>query len=194
VHDISGAREVAFRHTVSDRVPSGATPSVYFTLGTEFNVESGDLFDRVLAGLAASGVEAVVTVGREIEPSRFGAQPASIRIQRFVPQEETLRECDAVINHGGSGSTLGALSFGRPMIVIPLGADQLPNASRCEDLGIAIVLDALRLTPDDVQDAVDRLLTDPGYREAAVQVREEIGAMPPVGTVVPELTALIGRS
>jgi len=72
------------------------------------------------AGSRATDVDAVVTVGREVDPSRFGAQPPSIRIRRFVPQEETLRDCDVVINHGGSGSTLGALSFGRPMIVIPL--------------------------------------------------------------------------
>ena len=192
--ELSGARAVLFRHTVADRLPSHATPNVYFTLGTEFNVESGDLFDRVLAGLAASGVEAVVTVGREIDPALFGSHPKSIRIQRFVPQEETLRDCDVVINHGGSGSTLGALSFGRPMIVIPLGADQLLNASRCEDLGVTIRLDAMTLTPDDVRDAVDRLLTEPRYREAAERVRDEIAALPSPASMVPELTRLIGRS
>ena len=192
--DLPEARAASFRHTVAHRVASRATPSVYFTLGTEFNVESGDLFDRVLAGLGVSGVEALVTVGREIDPSRFGVQPASIRIRRFVPQEEALRECDVVINHGGSGSTLGALSFGRPMIVIPLGADQLLNASRCEGLGVAIALDALRLTPDDVRRAVDRLLTEPGYRAAAERVRDEIAALPSAASMVSKLAGLSGRS
>jgi len=194
--DLPAAGAALFRHTVADaeRARGGATPSVYFTLGTEFNVESGDLFDRVLAGLGAAGVEAMVTVGREVDPSRFGAQLASIRIRRFVPQEETLRECDVVINHGGSGSTLGALSFGRPMIVIPLGADQLLNASRCEDLGVAIALDALRLTPDDVRRAVDRLLMEPGYLAAAGRVREEIAALPPAASTVAKLAGLGGRS
>jgi hypothetical protein len=192
--DLPGARAALFRHTVADRVPSRPTPRVYFTLGTEFNLESGDLFDRVLAGLGASGVEAVVTVGREIDPSRFGVQPASIRIRRFVPQEETLRECDVVINHGGSGSTLGALSFGRPMIVIPLGADQLLNASRCEELGVAIRLDAMTLTPEDVRRAVDRLSTEPDYRAAAERVRDEIAAMPPAASTVAKLVGLRGRS
>jgi UDP:flavonoid glycosyltransferase YjiC (YdhE family) len=194
--DLPGARAAPFRHTVADpeRSRRGATPSVYFTLGTEFNVESGDLFDRVLAGLGASGVESVVTVGREVDPSRFGEQPASIRIRRFVPQEETLPECDVVINHGGSGSTLGALSFGRPMIVIPLGADQLLNASTCEDLGVAVALDALRLTPDDVRRAIDRLLMEPGYRAAAQRISDEIAALPPAASVVARLAALSGRS
>jgi UDP:flavonoid glycosyltransferase YjiC (YdhE family) len=78
------------------------------------------------------------------------------------------------------------------MIVIPLGADQLLNASRCEGLGVAIALDALQLTADDVRRAVDRLLTEPGYRAAAERVRDEIAALPPAAVtvgVLEELTA-----
>jgi UDP:flavonoid glycosyltransferase YjiC (YdhE family) len=196
VDDLSEARAVLFRHTLADpeRSGRGKNPSVYFTLGTEFNVESGDLFDRVPQGLALTDVDAEVTVGREVDPSRFGMQPPPIRIRRFVPQEETLRDCDVVINHGGSGSTLGALSFGRPMIVIPLGADQLLNASRCEGLGVAIKLDALRLGADDVATAVRRLLDDSVYRERAERIFDEIAAMPHVGTAVLSLEKLTERS
>ncbi|MFL5736302.1 MAG: glycosyltransferase [Actinomycetota bacterium] len=192
----SDARAVAFRHTVAEaatETPS-ATPSVYFTLGTEFNDESGDLFDRVLAGLRAAEVHAVVTVGSEMDPSRFGAQPQRIRIERFVPQEELLASCDVVINHGGSGSTLGALSFGRPMVVIPLGADQLLNAERCEKLGVALRLDAMRLTPKDVHDSVMRLLREGSYRERAEEIRDEIAELTPPEAIVPAIEALIGRS
>src|SRR6266508_4133605 len=38
-------------------------PVVYFTLGTVFNLESGDLFERVLAGLRTLPVNLVATVG-----------------------------------------------------------------------------------------------------------------------------------
>jgi UDP:flavonoid glycosyltransferase YjiC (YdhE family) len=186
-------RAVPFRHTGGEAVRDAAspTPSVYFTLGTEFNDESGDLFDRVLAGLRAADVDAVVTVGREIDPSRFGAQPARIRIERFVPQEELLARADLVINHGGSGSTLGALSFGRPMIAIPLGADQLLNAQRCEELGVAVRLDAMRLTPKDVRDAVDGLVREGSYRERAEEIRDEVRELPSPSTIVPEIEALM---
>jgi UDP:flavonoid glycosyltransferase YjiC (YdhE family) len=192
----SGARTVAFRHTVREeaRGAANATSSVYFTLGTEFNDESGDLFERVLEGLRLAGVHAVMTVGHEIGPSRFGAQPERIRIERFLPQEDVLASCDVVINHGGSGSMIGALSFGRPMIVIPLGADQVLNAERCEELGVAVVFDAMRLTPDDVRDAVERLVREPSYRERAEEIRDEIRDLPSPSRIVPEIEALIGRS
>src|SRR4051812_20602930 len=52
--DVPGGRAIPFRHTVAVPGPRESTPLVYFTLGTEFNVESGDLFERVLAGLRSS--------------------------------------------------------------------------------------------------------------------------------------------
>ena len=66
------------------------TPSVYVTLGTVFNLESGDLFARVLAGVRDLPVEVVATVGDGIDPAELGELPAHIRVERFVPQAEVL--------------------------------------------------------------------------------------------------------
>lgn len=63
--------------------PNGA-PAVYFTLGTVFNHESGDLFARVLTGLRDLPINVIATVGREIDPAEFGPQPANIHIERFI--------------------------------------------------------------------------------------------------------------
>ena len=43
-------------------------PVTYLTLGTIFNLESGDLFERVLAGLRELPGSIVVTVGRDLDP------------------------------------------------------------------------------------------------------------------------------
>jgi len=51
------------------------TPTVYFTLGTIFNVESGDLLARVLTGLRELPINLIVTVGPHIDPAEFGPQP-----------------------------------------------------------------------------------------------------------------------
>ena len=107
---------------------SGRTRTVYFTLGTVFHVESGDLMERVLEGLREVPAQIVVTVGRERSPSELGPQPAHVRIERFVPQAEILPRCDAVVSHGGSGSVLGALAHGIPLVLLPIGADQPLNA------------------------------------------------------------------
>jgi UDP-glucoronosyl and UDP-glucosyl transferase len=152
---------------------SGA-PSIYFTLGTEFNLESGDLFTRVLAGLRQLPINVFVTVGRQIDPAELGEQPANVRIERYLPQAEILPHCQLVVFHGGSGTLIGALAHGLPMLVCAIGADQPYNALRCSALGLGVSLNPVRLTPDDVRDSVDLLLADPSYRHAAQELQAEI--------------------
>jgi UDP:flavonoid glycosyltransferase YjiC (YdhE family) len=154
-------------------------PVVYFTLGTIFNLESGDLFERVLTGLRELPVGVVATVGRELDPQVLGPQPADVRIERYVPQSLLLPRCSMVVSHAGSGSVVGALAHGLPMVLIPIGADQPLNAARCAQLGVALVLDALRATPADVREAASIVLANPGYRENAKRISDEIAALPP---------------
>lgn len=153
-------------------------PTVYFTLGTVFHQESGDLFRRVLAGLGTFDANIVVTVGREINPLELGDQPSNVRVERYVPQEVLLPRCDVVVSHAGSGSVMGALAFGVPLVLLPLGADQPQNADRCGALGVARILDPLTATPSDVCDAAFDVMRDPCYRRAAVAVQREISALP----------------
>ena len=59
-------------------LPDG--PAVYLTLGTIFNLESGDLFERALAGLRDVPGGVVVTVGRELDPQILGPQPPNVLV------------------------------------------------------------------------------------------------------------------
>jgi UDP:flavonoid glycosyltransferase YjiC (YdhE family) len=101
-----------------------------------------------------------------------------VHIERQVPQATILPHCDLVVSHGGSGSVLGALTHGVPMVLLPLGADQPLNAARCETLGVARILDAVGATPLMVREAMSRVLDDPAYRRAAEGFRDEIEALP----------------
>ena len=168
-------------------------PLVYFTLGTVFNVESGDLFERVLAGLGTQPVNVMATVGRQLDPAVFGPQPPNIRIERYIPQAALLPLCAAVISHGGSGSVIGALAHGLPMVLLPMGADQPRNAQRCADLGVARALDATEATPELIGAAIAAVLEEPGYRRAAELMRAEIAALPDPEIAVALLERLAGR-
>jgi MGT family glycosyltransferase len=166
-------------------------PTVYFTLGTVFNLESGDLFERVLAGLAGLEADVVATVGAEIDPAELGPLPPHVRVERFLPQAEVLLRSSAVVSHGGSGSVLGALAHGLPQVLIPMGADQPLNASRCEELGLARVLDPVAATAASVREAVTAVLAGPGYRAAAERLQREFAALPGPEFAVGQLAALV---
>lgn len=186
------ADAVAYRAQASPPARRGtpSRPHVYFTLGTVFNAESGDLFTRTLAGLAAVDADVTVTVGSRLDPASFGPQPEHVRIERFVPQAELLPTCDLVVSHGGSGSLMGALTHGLPSVLLPLGADQPHNAERAEALGVARALDAARATPAEITHAVEEVLATSSYRERASAIRAEIEALPGVEAAVAGLERL----
>jgi UDP:flavonoid glycosyltransferase YjiC (YdhE family) len=167
----------AFRGAPANRPPADAT-AVYFSLGTIFNLESGDLFERVLAGLRDLPVDVIATVGRNLDPAELGPQPGNVRVERHLPQVDVLPRCRAVVSHAGSGSVLGALAHGLPAVLLPMGADQPQNAARCEELGVARVLDALTATPETIREAVADVLENPAYRSAAERIADEIAALP----------------
>lgn len=168
------------------------TPTVYFTLGTVFNTESGDLFSRVLEGLSDLPVDVIATVGGHIDPAEFGEQRPGVRIARYLPQAEVLPRCDLVISHGGSGSVIGALAHGLPTVLLPMGADQPHNADQCVRLGVGRELDPVTVTPQDVRAAVTGVMADPAYRQAAERVRAEMLGLPDPAEAVPLLERLVG--
>ncbi|MBW8724644.1 MAG: glycosyltransferase family 1 protein [Inquilinus limosus] len=168
-------------------------PIVYATLGTVFHLESGDLLERVVAGLRDLPVSLVVTTGHEIDPASLGPQPAHVRIERYVPQSLLLPRCRLMVSQAGSGGVTGALAHGVPMVLLPIGADQPANAARCAALGVARVLDPVSCSPAAIGEAARAVLADPAYGAAAGRMAGEIAAMPDPAAAVPLLERLAGR-
>ena len=150
-------------------------PLVYATMGTVFNRSAS--FAPLVDGLASAGVGALLTVGRNVDPSELGDVPPAIRVEQFVPQAQVLASCAAVVSHGGSGTLLGALAAGLPLVLIPQGADQFENAVRCERAGAAVVIRPDDVTGDAVAAAVRLVLSEPGYAAAARVIAAEFAEM-----------------
>jgi UDP:flavonoid glycosyltransferase YjiC (YdhE family) len=152
-------------------------PIVYVTLGTVYN-RNLDVFEALLAGLRDEALNVVVTVGKQNDPAVLGPQPPNVHVHQYIPQELLLPHCAAVMTHGGAGSTLGALAFGLPLLIVPQGADQFYNADRVVAAGAGVKLMPEQLTPDSARDAVRMLLRDDTFRDAARRIRNEFDAMP----------------
>ncbi|GIG55753.1 glycosyl transferase [Longispora fulva] len=183
----------AFSYRATAGAPARAAttrPTVYFTLGTIYT--HPELHTRVLTGLRDLPADIIMTVGEHIDPAGFGPQPAHVRIERFIPQDELLPRCDLVVSHGGSGSMIGTLTHGLPAVLLPMGADQPHNAARCVELGVGRALDPITVTPDEVRQAVSAVLAEPGYRRAAARIQTEISTLPPVAATVAALERLRG--
>lgn len=163
--------------------------SVYATLGTIFNKTSGDLLERLVAGLAELDADVVLTVGREIDPADVGPVPQHVRVERFVPQDEVLGRADLVVSHGGSGSLVAALAHGLPSVLLPLGADQPHNARRAEELGLALTLDAATATPAEIARHARSALRDTTMAQRCRSVAAELDALPGAEAAVAAVVA-----
>jgi UDP:flavonoid glycosyltransferase YjiC (YdhE family) len=169
---------------------SSAEPLVYVTMGTVQN--RPELLRDVVGAVAGLGVPMLVAVGPRLEPASLGVQPDHVRVEAWVDQHDVLARSTVVVSHGGSGTFLGALAHGVPQLCLPQAADQFRNMEGGLRAGAVLALRQDQATPDAVRSAVQRLLTEPSFREASGRVAAEIAAMPSPATVVAELAERFG--
>ncbi|WP_233223126.1 glycosyltransferase [Amycolatopsis sp. BJA-103] len=167
------------RPAVLDGLPHART--VYVTAGTSHNTRPGVL-ETMISALHGEGVNVVATIGRDGDRERFGAQPDSVRIENFLPQQRILPYVDAVVCHAGAGTVLGALAHGVPLVVSPLATDQFDMAAQVVEARAGVLAD------DGIRDAVRTVLADPAYRDSAASLAERIAAMPEPATILDHLT------
>jgi MGT family glycosyltransferase len=161
-------------------------PLVYLTLGTVAFGATGVL-RAAIDGLARLPVDVLVAIGPG-DPAALGPVPASVRVERFVPQPEVLAHADLVVHHGGSGTVLGALAAGLPQLLVPQGADQFRNATTLAEVGAGRELVGDAATADAIEEHARFLLEDVHTREVAQGISAEIAAMPSPAAVVRQLT------
>jgi MGT family glycosyltransferase len=165
----------------------GERPTVYAALGTIAHAMPG-IFELILDALRDEDVDLVLAVGQD--PAAFGPQPSNVHIEQYVPQTQLLPRCDAFISHGGFNSVKESLSYGVPLVVVPIMSDEPYSAERCTALGVGRAIGPAERTAETVRDAVQSVLSDPAYRASAQELSAEMQALPGPERVVDLLTGL----
>ncbi|AIQ68936.1 glycosyl transferase [Paenibacillus graminis] len=151
---------------------------IYISMGTRVSTipELYDLFFKSFADFDA----VVVMTAYNMDISQFSI-PDNFIVRNYVPQLEVLKYTDVAVTHAGMNSTSDLLYSNVPFVAIPITADQPYMAARAQDLGAAIALDVLTLTPQLLRASVKKVLADPGYREHIHQISKsfkEAGGYP----------------
>lgn len=163
-------------------------PTVLVTLGTIFSAT--ELLNSIVEAVSSHGVNIVATIGSALRlsdedtPEDDATRPEGVEYLPFVPMDDLLDGVDVVIGAGGAGTVLAALSRGIPMILWPQGADQPLNAARAAAAGVAITVESAA----EIKDALARLLHEPGFRDAAEAVADEIAQRPSAHNVLTTIT------
>ena len=129
----------------------------------------------------------LLTPGPGVDPAAVAAGRPDVLAVPYVSQALVLPHCVAVVSHCGAGTMFGALVHGLPQLCLPQGTDQPANAAAVAGSGAGLVLAPDEVDADAVDDALDRVLTDPAVRAAASRVRAEIDRMPAPAELLPTL-------
>ena len=164
-------------------------PLVYVSFGTVAGGTpmAGALYGGAVAAAADLPARVLITVGRELDVDALGPLPPNVHVERFVPQVDVFGHASLVVTHGGSGTTLGALAAGLPLVVVPLFADQPDNARRVEAVGAGVIAE-----PPGMREAIDAVLAEPKYTRAAQRLAQEIAWLPPTDAAFEEGELLSG--
>ena len=184
-----------FDQSIGGDLPSWVTslpdqPTVYATLGTTFNQKPGH-FRALIDAFSTEAFNAIITVGKSIDPAQFHPLPPNVRVERYIPQTLILPYCDTVVFHGGFNSLHSAIWHCLPMVIIPLGGgDQRLAAVQCDELGLGIFVDEAQPKPETINAAVRAVLEQPSYRQRVDQFRSEMMALPDLCEAVHRLENL----
>ncbi|XVV00986.1 nucleotide disphospho-sugar-binding domain-containing protein [Actinosynnema sp. CA-248983] len=192
----AGLRHVSYNGDA--RVPDWALrprsrPRVCLTLGTVVPRLGAtgvpDLVARTLERLAGHGFELVVAVADDIAAT-WSDLPDAVRHAGHIPLAQAAAACDAVVHHGGHGTTLTALDAACPQLVLPQFDDQVDNAGAVVRAGAGRSLPAADLSPAAIADTCAELVDTEAYRTAARTTSLEVSEQPSPARVVADLTAL----
>jgi L-2-deoxyfucosyltransferase/glycosyltransferase DesVII len=149
--------------------------------------------DDLLAGVADLDVEVIATfnAGQLGSVTRV---PDNVRVVDFVPLNDLLPSCSAIVHQGGGGTIGNAVVHGVPQLVIPGTTwGEEASAQALADRGAGRYLRLDELSPDTLREEVRRLLDDPSFRACAAEIQHEMLATPTPADLVADLQALTGR-
>jgi UDP:flavonoid glycosyltransferase YjiC (YdhE family) len=165
-------------------------PLVYITFGSLVGgiPEIRSIYRTSIEAVADLPVRALLTTGRGFDTAGLGIIPPNVHVEEWVPQRDVLPRASALVCHGGSGTLLGALATGLPLVVIGFGADQPHNGRLVAAAGAGVDLN----NPDAIvlRAAIERALHDPDLRLHARKLQAEIAAMPTMDSAVDALLEL----
>ncbi|MEV4142691.1 glycosyltransferase [Amycolatopsis sp. NPDC049691] len=164
----------------------GSRPIVHVTQGTVANDDLSRLAEPAIDALAGENVLVVVTTcGGTLRP---GPLPDNVRVADFLPYDDLLPRCAAVVTNGGYGGVNHALRYGVPLVVVGASQDKREVAARVTWSGAGIGRARGSASPKTLRRDIRTVLAEPRYRDRAKELAAEMAAAPSMAEVVELIT------
>ncbi|GAA0345422.1 glycosyltransferase [Streptomyces blastmyceticus] len=149
--------------------------TVLISLGTA-NTDTGDRFLTECAAAVRERARHVQAVIADPGGALDGTVGDTVLAVKRMPQLALLQRASAVVCHAGHNTVAESLLHGVPLVVAPIRDDQPVIAAQVTAAGAGIRIRFGRSDRHAIGAALDGVLTDPPYREAARRVQESFRA------------------
>ena len=151
---------------------------VYIGFGSMVSGNMQDTIDAVIDGVEKSGLRAVISLGWANDRARGRANDRMYFVTD-VPHSYLFPRVQAVVHHGGAGTTFTGLMNGKPTLIIPFGGDQPFWGERVRALKCGPrPIPRGKLTGEKLAAALQKLTRRPIYRENAEAIALRLQAEP----------------
>ncbi|ARV59264.1 glycosyl transferase family 1 [Nostocales cyanobacterium HT-58-2] len=148
-------------------------PLIYASLGSMQNTKQ-EIFECIAAACQALDVQLVITLGSTLNTQGLQRLPGYPLVVQYAPQMEVIAKAKLTITHGGLNTVLDSLSYGVPLIAIPITYEQPGNAARIKWTGTGEVIPLTRLSISKLQAAIQRVLTEDFYLNNALRIKRSL--------------------
>jgi MGT family glycosyltransferase len=152
----------------------GDKPVVFITQGT---LDTDNINKLVIPSLKAlkdmDMVLLVTTAGKDTRLLKKEFDYPNIIIEEYIPYTRVMPFVDVLISNGGYGGVLNALSFGVPVVIAGNSEEKRDVATRLEYSGAGLNLKTGTPGTKKIIDAVKKLMSDPGYRQKALEIKAD---------------------
>ncbi|MFB9682804.1 macrolide family glycosyltransferase [Amycolatopsis plumensis] len=156
--------------------PAGDRPLLLITMGSHGYENRAEFYRQCVRAFGDVDWAVVMAVGTQVKPAELGPLPSNFDVVPWVPQLEVLRRADALLAHAGMGSTMEALYFGVPPVVVPRLGEQQLIGERLVELGLGRMVMPSDADAETLRAAVLGLAGDSAAKERVAKVRDEIHA------------------
>jgi zeaxanthin glucosyltransferase len=147
-------------------------PLIYASMGTLQN-QLNDVFVAIAAACVDLDAQLVISLGGA-SLEGLPALPGNPIVVSYAPQLALLERASVAITHAGMNTALECLTYGVPMVAIPITNDQPGVASRIAWIGAGEIVPLNKLTATKLETALKLVLTNESYRQNAIRLKQSI--------------------
>lgn len=159
-----------YNYELSKFIDSADNGLIVFSMGSMVRSMDKSKSEMIAAALSRLDQKVIWRYAGD-KPKSLGS---NTKIMDWIPQNDLIghHKTKLFITHGGTNGLYEAIYHSVPMLGLPLLVDQFDNMLRVTERGAGLTLDITKINADDLYNALNRILTEPSYKIAAMQLSE----------------------